>query len=140
MALAWLIFLLPALAASSPMPPPSVAYGTLYGAVEMAGLFPDQKNFADAIADEPAAAIASDYARAKDGPGFSLRAFVARHFTLLKLRASNPPHTHQPVGDYIREMWRVLRRPPDVAEPNSSLLPLSHPYIVPGGRFTEIYY
>ncbi|HEX4269737.1 MAG TPA: alpha,alpha-trehalase TreA [Rhizomicrobium sp.] len=137
---AWLIFLLPALAASSPMPPPSIAYGALYGAVEMAGLFPDQKNFADAIADEPAAGIVSDYARAKDRPGFSLRTFVARHFTLPKLRASNPPRTHQPVAAYIHEMWRVLRRPPDVAEPNSSLLPLPHPYIVPGGRFTEIYY
>src|SRR6202000_985263 len=112
----------------------------LYGAVEMTGLFPDQKNFADAIADEPAASIASDYAREKNRPGFSLRAFVARHFTLPKLRAGNPPRTPKPVGDYIHEMWRVLRRPPDVGEPNSSLLPLPHPYIVPGGRFTEIYY
>lgn len=122
------------------MPPPSIAYGPLYGTVEMAGLFPDQKSFADAIADEPPARIASDYARAKKGAGFSLRAFVARHFTLPKRRTGNPPRAHQPVQDYIRGMWRVLRRPPDVAKPNSSLLPLPHPYIVPGGRFTEIYY
>lgn len=135
-----LILLVPALAASSPLPPPSVAYGTLYGAVEMAGIFPDQKTFADAAADEPAATILSGYARAKDQPGFSLRAFVMRHFTLPKLRASNPPRTHQPIEDYIHAMWRVLRRPPDAAVSNSSLLPLPHPYIVPGGRFTEIYY
>jgi alpha,alpha-trehalase len=37
-------------------------------------------------------------------------------------------------------MWTVLRRDPDEAEPNSSLLALPHPYIVPGGRFSEIYY
>src|SRR5207244_772009 len=29
--------------------PPSVEFGELYRAVEMAGLFPDQKTFADAI-------------------------------------------------------------------------------------------
>jgi alpha,alpha-trehalase len=37
-------------------------------------------------------------------------------------------------------MWNVLSRKPDEIEPYSSLLPLSHPYIVPGGRFSEIYY
>jgi alpha,alpha-trehalase len=34
----------------------------------------------------------------------------------------------------------VLRRAPDEAENNSSLLALPRPYIVPGGRFSEIYY
>jgi alpha,alpha-trehalase len=37
-------------------------------------------------------------------------------------------------------MWTVLRRDPADAEPGSSLLGLPHPYIVPGGRFSEIYY
>jgi alpha,alpha-trehalase len=37
-------------------------------------------------------------------------------------------------------MWQVLRREPDESEPYSSLLPLGRPYIVPGGRFREIYY
>ena len=37
-------------------------------------------------------------------------------------------------------MWQVLRREPDEIEPYSSLLPLGRPYIVPGGRFREIYY
>ena len=34
----------------------------------------------------------------------------------------------------------MLQRQPDEAEPYSSLLPLPAPYIVPGGRFSEIYY
>jgi alpha,alpha-trehalase len=37
-------------------------------------------------------------------------------------------------------MWSVLQRRPDEAEPHSSLLPLPRPYVVPGGRFSEIYY
>lgn len=136
----WLALLLPALAAGSPLPP-SLAYGPLYGAVEMAGLFPDQKAFADATGDEPAATIDAEYARKKDRPGFSLRAFVARHFTLHQPVTDNRPlHPGEPVSTYIHDMWRILRRPPDVAQPRSSLLPLPYPYIVPGGRFTEIYY
>ncbi len=36
--------------------------------------------------------------------------------------------------------WNVLTRAPDVAVPGSSLLPLPYPYVVPGGRFREVYY
>ncbi|MBV8443818.1 MAG: alpha,alpha-trehalase TreA [Hyphomicrobiales bacterium] len=121
--------------------PPSIEYGELYRAVEMASLFPDQKTFADAIPDEPPAQVMADYERQKQLPGFDLRAFVDRHF-------AQPPHHFEPykrppdqnVSDYIRDMWGVLERKPEEIEPNSSLLPLSLPYIVPGGRFREIYY
>jgi alpha,alpha-trehalase len=134
--------LLPVLGwSASPPAPPSVTWGKLYGAVEMAALFPDQKTFADAVPREPPERIVAEYVRDKDRPGFSLRAFVARHFTLP--RRKGPAMTRQPDQDvraYIREMWTVLRRAPDETEPNSSLLPLPHPYIVPGGRFSEIYY
>ena len=34
----------------------------------------------------------------------------------------------------------MLARVPDRADPRSSLLPLRYPYVVPGGRFNEIYY
>jgi alpha,alpha-trehalase len=37
-------------------------------------------------------------------------------------------------------MWQVLRREPDEIEPYSSLLRLARPYVIPGGRFREIYY
>ncbi len=121
--------------------PPSIEYGALYRAVEMAGLFPDQKTFADAVPDEPPAQLMADYEREKQLPGFDLRAFVDRHF-------SQPPNHFEPyerrpgqnVSDYISDMWAVLQRKPDDIEPYSSLLPLSLPYIVPGGRFREIYY
>jgi alpha,alpha-trehalase len=134
--------LLPVLGWSAPPPaPPSLTWGKLYDAVEMAALFPDQKIFADAVPRDPPERIVAEYARDKDRPGFSLRAFVADHFTLP--RRKGPAVTRQPDQDvraYIREMWTVLRRTPDETEPNSSLLPLPHPYIVPGGRFSEIYY
>jgi alpha,alpha-trehalase len=141
-ALALAGLLLPGLARGQDAPqPPSLTWGALYGAVEMAGLFADQKTFADATAREPAAQIRADYRRQKSRPGFSLRAFVMAHFILPSAgNAPVPHHAGRDVRAYIRQTWKSLRRPPDKNAPNSSLLPLSLPYIVPGGRFREIYY
>src|SRR5207237_10406288 len=36
--------------------------------------------------------------------------------------------------------WQVLQRKPDAASRLSSLAALPNPYIVPGGRFREVYY
>ena len=41
---------------------------------------------------------------------------------------------------YIDKLWSVLERQPDDAHPYSSRLPLPQRYVVPGGRFVEIYY
>ena len=121
--------------------PPSVEFGELYGAVQMSGLFSDQKTFADAIPDKPPSQIVADYEKQKQLPGFDLKAFVALHFATPKehfeVYARRP---NRSVSDYINDMWQVLRREPDEMEPYSSLLPLGRPYIVPGGRFREIYY
>ena len=121
--------------------PPSTVFGELYRAVEMAGLFPDQKTFADAIPNEPPAEVLADFERQKHRSGFELEAFVGQHFTLpLRKSVDYKTRPEKSVQDYIAEMWDVLQRKPDEVEPYSSLLPLSHTYIVPGGRFSEIYY
>jgi hypothetical protein len=39
-----------------------------------------------------------------------------------------------------QSLWPVLTRTPRVHPLRGSLLPLPHPYVVPGGRFTELYY
>jgi alpha,alpha-trehalase len=41
---------------------------------------------------------------------------------------------------HLETTWDLLRREPDAAVEGSSLLPLDHPYIIPGGRFRECYY
>jgi len=131
--------LLPVLGWAAPQAP-SITYGELYRAVEMSGLFSDQKTFADARPAEPPRQILADYERDRAKPNFSLQAFVGRHFIPPQTAAVTHHPYRQDVRAYIRQMWTVLRRPPDKAEPHSSLLPLSQPYIVPGGRFREIYY
>src|SRR5205823_2461751 len=38
------------------------------------------------------------------------------------------------------QLWNVLTRKADKKKPYTSLLPLPGPYVVPGGRFREVYY
>jgi alpha,alpha-trehalase len=42
--------------------------------------------------------------------------------------------------DHIRALWPALTRPADAPVPYSSLIPLPNSYVVPGGRFREVYY
>ncbi|HKN26744.1 MAG TPA: alpha,alpha-trehalase TreF [Roseiarcus sp.] len=120
--------------------PPSVEFGELYRAVEMDGVFPDQKTFADAVPREPPAQVMADYDRQKRLPGFDLRAFVASHFQQPRQFHAFTPQPGRSIQAYISDAWEALQRKPDDIEPYSSLLPLPLPYVVPGGRFSEIYY
>ena len=62
-----------ALAFSSDAPsPPSAEFGELYGAVQMSGLFSDQKTFADAIPDKPPSQIVANYEKQKQLPRLRL--------------------------------------------------------------------
>lgn len=121
--------------------PPSVIFGNLYRAVEMDHVFSDQKTFADAVPKQAPAQIARSYQQQKGRPDFSLKAFVTAHFDRPILKTPKAERqADESVGAYIKQMWTVLQRKPDEAEPSSSLLPLNKPYVVPGGRFSEIYY
>lgn len=121
--------------------PPAVVFGPLYRAVEMAQVFSDQKTFADAIPTEAPDKILAAYKVEKDKPGFDLKAFVQAHFREPVLKTvSYQRKPGETVSAYITDLWSLLLRKPDTAERYSSLLPLPEPYIVPGGRFSEIYY
>jgi alpha,alpha-trehalase len=121
--------------------PPSIEFGDLYRAVEMQSVFPDQKTFADAIPTRPPREVMADYDRQKTRPSFNLTAFVHQHFMLPTRKSVDyKVKPDEGVQSYISGMWDVLERKPDEVEGYSSLLPLSFPYIVPGGRFSEIYY
>ncbi|MGH7464822.1 MAG: alpha,alpha-trehalase TreF, partial [Longimicrobiales bacterium] len=85
--------------------------------------------------------IAARYEAQRAASGFDLTRFVEQHFM-----------APQPVGgdvrtdstrtmeSHIRDLWPVLTRPADSTGIVSSLIPLPHPYVVPGGRFREVYY
>ena len=129
-----------AVAAEAPLlPSPAVLFGPLFADVELKGVFPDSKTFADAIPKRAPADILADYR-----PGLSpeqLRAFVEQNFKLPAAAAAPPPASGAiSLQDHIRSLWPVLTRPPLTPAPYSSQLALAHTYIVPGGRFREVYY
>src|SRR2546422_3473252 len=127
--------------------PPVVRYdpahdlGALFHDVQVSGIFADSKTFVDARPLEPPSEIAAGYATARTSAGFNLRSFVERHFELPRpIAAGFHTDPSQTMEQHIRGLWPVLTRPPDSADARSSLIPLPQAYVVPGGRFREIYY
>jgi alpha,alpha-trehalase len=121
--------------------PPSELYGELFKDVQMQRVFPDSKTFPDAVAKDDPGVLVQRYRAENRQPDFDLSAFVKQNFVVSKPE-ENTYHSipGQDVCSHIDALWTVLERRPDQANPRSSLLPLLHPYIVPGGRFGEIYY
>ncbi|WP_409529574.1 alpha,alpha-trehalase TreF [Sphingomonas sp.] len=112
---------------------PATIFGPLFAAVQTQHIFADGKTFADAVAKRDPAAILADYRR--DRPkGAALKAFVLANFTV---RGEND---RDDVRAHVRALWPQLTRPPLTAKPGASALALPRPYVVPGGRFQEIYY
>jgi alpha,alpha-trehalase len=114
---------------------PADVYGPLFRAVQQSHVFADGKTFVDAVPKRAADAIMADYAKTKpDGP--ALKAFVLANFFV-------PGENDRGSGDlrtHVRMLWPQLVRQPVVPVAGSSALPLPAPYVVPGGRFREVYY
>jgi alpha,alpha-trehalase len=120
--------------------PPNERWGELFEAVQMAGVFPDGKTFVDCVPLYPTDQILAAYSSRKDDPEFHLRAFVLQHFQVPGSPGADfQTNTSLGVSDHIRRLWPVLTRPADTAS-RGSLIPLPNPYVVPGGRFREVYY
>lgn len=115
--------------------------GELFEAVQRAGLFPDSKTFVDAVPRRDPDAVMTAFRRERERPGFDLGAFVREHFELPRpAEAGRSPLDTESVRGYIRTLWDRLERAPEEVDPRSSMIGLEHPYVVPGGRFREIYY
>jgi len=120
--------------------PPDVLLGPLFTDVQSAKLFPDQKTFADAVPKSDPLMILADYRMQRNQSGFDLRHFVDVNFTLPAKGEQYVPPKGQNLREHIEGLWPVLTRTTDSAGKWDSLLPLPKPYVVPGGRFREVYY
>ncbi|QDA59898.1 alpha,alpha-trehalase TreA [Hymenobacter jejuensis] len=132
-----------ALAAQAQRPSPRQLYPGLFEAVQLTHVYPDNKTFVDALPKQSPAQIMKAYAEQKGKPDFDLRQFVQAYFTAPA--AANGQYKSNITGGirrHVDTLWTVLQRRQDdtAALRYSSLLPLPHPYIVPGGRFREVYY
>lgn len=116
----------------------------LFRDVQMQRVFVDSKTFSDAIPGKPIAVIEALYKKEKNNPGFDLETFIKDNFSLPNASSDQsenelPEHENDLIG-HIDLLWDFLTREADKDDTASSLIALPHPYIVPGGRFREIYY
>jgi alpha,alpha-trehalase len=120
---------------------PSEIYGELFERVQLGDVYPDSKAFVDALPVRDPKEILRDYEEAKGKPSFDLKRFVSTNFmpppSDAKVYESVPG---QDVREHIDKLWSVLERKPDDQRPYTSRIALPDRYIVPGGRFNEIYY
>jgi alpha,alpha-trehalase len=120
---------------------PRQLFPGLFEAVQSSDIFPDNKTFVDCTPRFEPSQIMKSYNEQKGKTGFDLKEFVLSNFT----PPASPTHAFQTnIEDGIRKhidtLWQVLQRKPDAGSKLSSLAALPNPYIVPGGRFREIYY
>jgi alpha,alpha-trehalase len=115
---------------------PAAIYGDLFRDVQLGRVFADSKRFPDLTPRFSPSEIVGAYAKQKKSPGFDLTAFVAANFDTT-LPASDDTLL---LLDHIDRLWSYLSRPADTGDSDGSLIPLPHPYVVPGGRFREMYY
>jgi alpha,alpha-trehalase len=111
----------------------------LFEDVQMNRVLPDGKTFVDCLPKDLPEKINAAYLSQKDKPGFDLQQFVLSHFDLPVPHSTNySSDTSRSVEENIETLWNILTHQPD--KKAGSLIPLPYPYIVPGGRFGEIYY
>jgi alpha,alpha-trehalase len=125
------------------MQTPDELYGDLFKDVQLKKIFPDNKTFVDCIPKGNIEAIVTAYEnlRSNDPSNETILKFVQENFIIPDDGAPGY-HTDfkENVIEHIEELWNVLKRSADKPVEGSSLIPLPHPYIVPGGRFREVFY
>jgi alpha,alpha-trehalase len=120
---------------------PDEIFVALFEDVQNNHLFDDSKTFADAIPRRAPGLIIDAYHQEKRDPTFSIAQFVQSNFRIpAPITSTFMPDRQGTVAEHIDKLWPVLTRQPDDEEPGGSLIPLPNPYVVPGGRFREIYY
>ena len=110
----------------------------LYEDVQSGEIFADSKFFVDCVPAFTAEEILSKYETHKKIPGFDLKTFVKDHFIYPAESDNHYSSANKSLSEHLSGLWDVLTRKPDTA--SGTLIALPHPYIVPGGRFREIYY
>jgi alpha,alpha-trehalase len=119
---------------------PDERFLELFKDVQLGAIFPDSKTFVDCTPKFSTDEILEKYQTQKEVENFDLKNFVLENFDLPKQFSTNfkSDKTRSP-KEHITALWPILTRQADSIT-IGSLLALPKPYIVPGGRFGEIYY
>ncbi len=121
---------------------PDQLFGELFRRVQMERVFADGKTFVDMVPQAPPEEIMAAYTKASDLETFALKPFVEAYFAPpLQPETGWTSDDQRSITEHINALWPVLTRKAGADEGAAgSLLPLPNDYIVPGGRFREVYY
>src|SRR5215831_7574011 len=130
----------PSSAAAYPKPPQAL-FKDLFVAVQSARVFADSTTFADAKPKSNPAEILARFHAARPVSREALKEFVIANFSLPPPSPAPENSSERvPITRHIDSLWDQLTRSTTTVPRYSSLLPLPKPYVVPGGRFRELYY
>ncbi|MFT5884070.1 MAG: alpha,alpha-trehalase [Arcticibacterium sp.] len=117
---------------------PEDSFPGLFEEVQLKVVFPDSKTFVDCVPKYQPSFILSAYEEQKALPDFDLEAFVLEHFEKPIVNESGfKSDSSLSAEQHINKLWNVLTREP---EEGGTIIPLRKSYVVPGGRFGEVYY
>jgi len=119
---------------------PWQSLGPLFHDVQMAGVFPDSKTLVDCTPIGNPYEIAAKYEEAKNNPDFDLKTFVKANFEEPKAPEVKSVQENEFFQDHLDNLWDDLTRQASDTSGISTLIALPGEYVVPGGRFREIYY
>lgn len=113
----------------------------LFREVQLNAIFEDSKTFVDLVPILSQDELIRLYENQKNDPDFDLKRFVEENFSdqataVLQFETDTTKNMYE----HISSIWPKLTRGPDSIIPYSSRLALPYQYVVPGGRFKEIYY
>lgn len=119
---------------------PEQLYGNLFYDIQSNdSVFVDSKTFVDCVPKHDIGLILKRYKKlGKNKNSTILKDFVRQNFIIPQPSNSYKADSSS-INLHITSLWKVLKRTPDKHRPGT-YIPLPYSYIVPGGRFQEIYY
>lgn len=119
--------------------PPEKDFQGLFHDVQLKRIHVDSKVFVDAVPLKKRREILKAYETQRYQPDFDLMTFVSQYFVMPEAtEALVEESTDHSMSEHLSSLWHGLER--RTLKKHGSLLEVPYPYVVPGGRFNEIYY
>lgn len=113
----------------------------LFVDLHTSGIWKDEKFISDAELRTTPEKVLEKYREEKNEIGFDLERFFNTHFQAASVvETSFTADPNRNAEEHIQALWPFLHRPADDPSVISTKVPLPYSYIVPGGRFQEVYY
>jgi alpha,alpha-trehalase len=110
----------------------------LFHRVQTSGIFSDSKTFCDAIPLYSPDSIYKYYLATEPQSASGLKRFLELSFRLPQDYPLSNSTDPEAIDTHLQSLWPKLTR--NATENNGSAIGLPYPYVVPGGRFQEMYY